>query len=97
MPPDGNVPWTTSTGPEFLDLIADRCPELRRLYLGEVSGIGERTLLTVLDQCVHLEYLDLYALKPLTDHTVASLRSKKPSLEINRLLSGADIMYEKPV
>jgi hypothetical protein len=52
--------------------------------LANVTGIGERTLLHLLDQCVHVQSVNIYNLKPLTDHTVSSLRQKKPSLEINR-------------
>lgn len=65
-----------------MDLIADRCPELRSLNVAGVSGIGERSLYNLLDKCVYLQHLDIRKISGVTWSALAGLRNKNQSLTI---------------
>jgi hypothetical protein len=76
------VVCTCDTGAAFLDLIADRCPELRRLSLARTQGLGAPSMLALLEKCVHLVDLDLRGLD-LSPETLVDLHNKRPALVLH--------------
>jgi hypothetical protein len=69
-------------GAVFLDLIADRCPELRRLIIARTQGVGAATLLALLEKCVHLTHLDVRGID-LPLHGQTDLLNKLPALTLH--------------
>jgi hypothetical protein len=67
---------------DLVDMIADRCPELRHLRLEKASGVAFTPLVTLLEKCVHLMLLDVRGIG-LLDYQFAELHRKRATLKFH--------------